>query len=74
MKGCGFRIPRDLEPALPGVLWLLPMGAILFWVIDELPGQARSHRVFELSSKIGPSRKTALEVIEIVKGGVHGTA
>ncbi len=87
LKGCGFRIPHDLEPALPGVLWLFQMGVILFWVIDESPGQVRSKRLLKLSSKIvsalirlsaiplmRPLRKTALEVIEIVKGGVHGTA
>src|SRR5438270_12394475 len=31
---CGIRIPRDLEPQLPGVLWLFQMGVIYFWVID----------------------------------------
>jgi len=25
---CGMRIPRDLEPQLPGVLWLFQMGVI----------------------------------------------
>jgi tetracycline repressor-like protein len=87
LKGCGFRIPRDLEPALPGVLWLFQMGVIFFWVIDESPGQARSKRLLELSSKnvsalirlsavplMRPLRKLALQVIDIVKGGVHGTA
>src|SRR4051794_10704688 len=27
---CGVRIPRDLEPQLPGVLWLYQMGVIFF--------------------------------------------
>ena len=87
LKGCEFRIPLDLEPALPGVLWLFQMGVILFWVIDESAGQTRSKRLLELSSKMvtalirfsaippmRPLRKTALQIIEIVKGGVHGTA
>ena len=87
MKGCGFRIPRDLEPELPAVLWLFQMGVIFFWVIDTSPGQARTKRLLDRSSKMvtalirfsalplmRPLRKTALEVIEIVKGGVHGAA
>jgi len=87
LKGCGFRIPLDPEPAVPGVLWLFQMGVILFWVIDESAGQTRSKRLLELSSKMvtalirfsaippmRPLRKTALQIIEIVKGGVHGTA
>ena len=39
---CGMRIPRDLEPRLPGVLWFFQMGVIFFWVIDESPDQTRT--------------------------------
>ena len=78
---CGLRIPRDLEPHLPGVLWLFQMGVIFFWVIDESPDQARSARLLEVASKsvaalirisglplMRPLRKTALQLIEIVQG------
>ena len=78
---CGMRIPRDLEPRLPGVLWFLQMGIIFFWVIDESPRQARSTRLVELASKsaafllrvaglplMRPMRKTALEIIALVAG------
>ncbi len=78
---CGMRIPRDLEPHLPGVLWLFQMGVIFFWVIDESPDQTRSLRLLEVASKsvaalirisglplMRPLRKTALELIEIVQG------
>src|SRR5450755_1810797 len=78
---CGVRIPRDLEPHLPGVLWLFQMGVILFWVIDDSPNQARTARLLELAAKsvaslikvsalpfMRPLRKTALQLIEIVKG------
>jgi AcrR family transcriptional regulator len=78
---CGMRIPRDLEPHLPGVLWLFQMGVILFWVIDDSPNQARTARLLELAAKsvaslikvsalpfMRPLRKTALQLIEIVKG------
>jgi AcrR family transcriptional regulator len=75
------RIPRDFEPYLPDVLWFFQMGVIFFWVIDESPGQARSKRLLTLGAKsvtslirvsalplMRPVRKTALELIEIVKG------
>ena len=78
---CGVRIPRDLEPHLPGVLWFFQMGVILFWVIDESPEQVRTERLLELASKtvatlirfsalplMRPLRKTALQLIEIAKG------
>ena len=78
---CGTRIPRDLEPHLPGVLWFFQMGVIFFWVIDESPNQARTVRLLELAAKsvvflikasalplMRPLRKTVLQLIEIVKG------
>jgi AcrR family transcriptional regulator len=78
---CGIRIPRDLEPQLPGVLWFFQMGVIFFWVIDESPAQARTDRLLELAAKsvtmlirlsalplMRPLRKTALQLIAIAKG------
>ena len=81
LTDCGMRIPRDLEPQLPSVLWFFQMGVILFWVIDDSPGQTRTARLLELAPKsvaflirvsalplMRPLRKTALQLIEIVKG------
>jgi AcrR family transcriptional regulator len=81
LTDCGIRIPRDLEPQLPGVLWFFQMGVIYFWVIDESPRQARSEKLLELASKnvvtlvrlsslplMRPVRRLALELIETVKG------
>ena len=78
---CGMRIPRDLAPHLPGVLWFFQMGVIFFWVIDESPDQTRTTRLLELASKsvatlvrlsglplMRPVRKAALQLIEVVKG------
>jgi len=78
---CGVRIPRDLEPYLPGVLWFFQMGVIFFWVIDESAHQDRTVRLLELASKsavglirlsslpfMRPLRKTALQLIEIAAG------
>ena len=74
----GVRIPRDLEPHLPDVLWFLQMGVIYFWVIDESPHQARTESLLGLASKsvaalirlsalplMRPLRKTAVQIIDI---------
>jgi AcrR family transcriptional regulator len=81
LTDCGMRIPRDLEPHLPDVLWLFQMGVIYFWVIDESPDQTRTGRLLELAAKcvaalvrvsalplMRPVRKTALQLIGIVQG------
>jgi AcrR family transcriptional regulator len=79
LADCGMRVPRDLEPHLPGVLWLYQMGVIFYWVIDESPGQERAAKLLELSAKsvaslirlsglplMRPLRKAALQLIEVV--------
>jgi AcrR family transcriptional regulator len=79
LTDCGMRIPRDLEPHLPGVLWFFQMGVIFFWVIDESPRQTRTARLLELATRsvvfllrvsalplMRPLRKTALQLIETV--------
>jgi AcrR family transcriptional regulator len=81
LTDCGMRIPRDLEAHLPGVLWFFQMGVIFFWVIDESPKRTRTARLLELATKsvvfllrasslplMRPLRKTALQLIQIVKG------
>lgn len=73
------RIPRDLEPALPGILWFFQMGVIFFWVIDPSPNQQRTEELLRLASKIvtrlvqastlpfmRPIRKAALQIASIV--------
>lgn len=82
LTNCGVRIPRDLEPALPGVLWFFQMGVIYFWVIDDSPQQVRTTKLLALAAKsvtnlirlsalplMRPVRKAALQLIEIAKGG-----
>jgi AcrR family transcriptional regulator len=79
LEDCGVRIPGDLAPRLPGLLWFLQMGVIFFWVIDEAPRQARTKRLLELAAKsvttmirlsamplMRPVRKTALEIVALV--------
>ena len=81
LAGCGVRIPKDLTPHLPDVLWLCQMGVIWFWVVDDSAGQARTARLLNVAAKcvafmvrisalplMRPLRKGALELVEIVKG------
>jgi AcrR family transcriptional regulator len=81
LTDCGIRIPKDLEPELPDVLWMFQLGVIFFWVTDDSPGQSRTMRLLELGSKTvaalvrlsavpltRPIRKVVLELIAIVKG------
>ena len=52
LRGSGVRVPRDLEPQLPRLLWLYQMGVILFWIYDRSPGQARTHALIRESAAI----------------------
>ena len=75
----GTRIPRDLTPRLPGVLWFFQMGVILFWVTDDSPQQSRTEMLLPLACKVVASlirlssfplmrsvRRPVLELIEII--------
>jgi AcrR family transcriptional regulator len=43
------RLPRNLLPYLPRLLWLYQMGLILFWVYDRSPKQSRTESLFDQS-------------------------
>jgi AcrR family transcriptional regulator len=49
LEGSAERVPSDLQPHLPRMLWLYQMGLLLFWVYDGSPGQARTERLVEKS-------------------------
>jgi len=81
LEDCGMRISKDLQTHLPAVLWFFQMGVILFWAIDESPGQKRTARLLDLATKsvcalirisglplMRPVRRTALELVELVRG------
>ncbi|MDE3198353.1 MAG: TetR/AcrR family transcriptional regulator [Acidobacteriota bacterium] len=81
LENCGTRIPKDLTPRLPVLLWFFQMGVILFWVIDESPAQKRTARLLELAVKsvcglirisglplMRPVRRTAMELVALVQG------
>ena len=74
-------LPKDLAPHVPAVLWLYQMGIVMFWLIDESAGQERTRELLRVSAKAvtlllqlsklpltRPVRRTAVELIEIVRG------
>lgn len=82
LNDCGIRVPQDLAPHLPDVLWMFQMGVIYFWVTDDSHGQHRTDRLLILGAKTvtfllkiaglpltRPLRKVAVELIETAKGG-----
>ena len=81
VRKSGVSVPRDLAPRLPGLLWFLQMGVILFWVTDDSAGQERTGKLLQQACKLAaslvrlsslplmrPLRKPVLELIEIVVG------
>jgi AcrR family transcriptional regulator len=84
LTDCGVRLPKDLAPYLPRVLWFFQMGIILFWITDESAEQGRTARLLELSVKsvatlirlstlplLRPVRRTAIELIRVVEGSAE---
>jgi AcrR family transcriptional regulator len=80
LAGSGARVPNDLDPYMPEVLWMFQMGVIYFWITDDSAGQQRTARLLTLGSKTvatllkiaglpltRPLRKIAIELIETVK-------
>jgi AcrR family transcriptional regulator len=78
-EGGDVKVPSDLKPHLPYLLWLYQMGLILFWLYDRSPGQQRTEKLMEKSLGLlvnllrlsglplmKPLRKTALELVETV--------
>ena len=79
LEGGNLRLPDDLRPYLPKLLWLYQMALILFWLCDQSPGEERTQKLVEKSLNIvigllklakspflRPVRKTAIELLETV--------
>ena len=79
LEGSNLRLPEDLAPHLPKLLWLYQMGLILFWIYDRSPQQVRTERLVEKSLGIvtgmlklvkspflRPVRRIAIELLEAV--------
>lgn len=77
------KVPKDLAPYLPGLLWLYQMGLIFFWLYDRSPNQKRARQLLDASVPLvtamirlsslplmRPARRRVLEVIHIVEASV----
>jgi AcrR family transcriptional regulator len=78
LEGSDAKIPPDLKPRLPYLLWLYQMALIMFWLYDRSPNQERMQRLLDKSLSLlvsllrisalplmKPLRKSALELVEI---------
>lgn len=81
-KSSGIRVPEDLAPFLPKLLWLYQMGLILYWIYDRSPNQRRTHALREKSlallvgslklsgfALMKPLRSKIVELIALAEGG-----
>jgi AcrR family transcriptional regulator len=79
LDGSDLKVPRELAPHLPRLLWLYEMGLIYYWIIDDSPKQRRTRRLVEATLDLvvqllraaslpfmGPLRKRALKVLRAV--------
>ncbi len=81
LDGSDVKVPRDLAPHLPRLLWMYHMGLIYFWITDESPRQQRTQRLVDATLDLvvqllkasslpfmGPLRKKALRVLDAIEG------
>jgi AcrR family transcriptional regulator len=77
VEGSDTKIPADLQPRLPYLLWLYQMAVIMFWLYDRSPDQGRTYKLLDKSLGLltnllrlsglplmRPLRKAALELVE----------
>jgi len=77
VEGSDARIPPDLAPRLPYLLWLYQMALVMFWLYDHSPNQERTQRLLDKSLGLlinllrlsglplmKPLRRAALDLVE----------
>jgi AcrR family transcriptional regulator len=77
VEGGDVKIPADLKPRLPYLLWLYQMALIMFWLYDRSPNQEKTQKLMDKSLGLlvnllrvsslplmRPLRKTVLELVE----------
>jgi AcrR family transcriptional regulator len=77
VEGGDVKVPEDLHPRLPYLLWLYQMALIMFWLYDRSPQQEKTHKLLDKSVGLvvgllqisrlplmRPLRKMALELVE----------
>jgi AcrR family transcriptional regulator len=80
IEGSDAKVPADLKPHLPYLLWLYQMALIMFWLYDRSPNQEKTQRLLDktlgllvnllrISSLplMKPLRKAVLELVDIGK-------
>lgn len=80
LEGSDVKVPKDLAPHLPRLLWLYHVGLIYHWIIDESPSQRKTKRLVEVTVDLivqllrvaslplmGPLRKRALNVLRVLE-------
>lgn len=73
------KLPANIKPYLPRLLWMYQMGLILFWVYDRSEGQERTMLLYEKTLKmilvvlklagvplLRPLHRLAAELLEVV--------
>jgi hypothetical protein len=78
LDGGDIKVPADLMPQLPRLLWLYQLGLILFWIYDRSEGKKRTTVLVDKSLTLvvnlirisglplmRPVRKTMLELLEV---------
>ena len=76
-EGSDAKIPPDLKPRLPYLLWLYQMALIMFWLYDRSPNQERTQKLLDRSLSLlvnllrisalplmKPMRKAVLDLVE----------
>ena len=79
IEGAATKVPKDVQPEMPRLLWFYQLGIMLFWIYDESPSQRRTHklldgsldlmvRLIQLSSLplMGPLRKRVVNLLRDV--------
>ena len=66
------KLPADLKPHLPRLLWLYQMGLILFWIYDGSKDQARTWRLLDksLDVVVGAIKASRFRVMAPVRRAV----
>jgi AcrR family transcriptional regulator len=77
VEGSDAKVPPDLQPRLPYLLWLYQMALIMFWLYDRSPNQEKTQRLMEKSLGLlvnllrisslplmKPLRKAMLEMVD----------
>jgi AcrR family transcriptional regulator len=47
LEHSGTKVPKDIAPYLPRLLWMYQMGLIFFWITDESSAQAKTRRLLD---------------------------